>query len=91
MRRYKRMFMGTLFLMLTIGGASTALVQNTATPVVTGEVTFTFVEQGVGEVHPDLGEPGVSVGDGYVFRNPIIDEASGSRSAIQQVRATSLP
>ena len=77
MRQLTRMLMGMLFLSLAIGGASTALAQDAATPVTGGIVTFTFVEQGVGEVHLDLGEPGVSVGDRYVFRNPIIDEASG--------------
>jgi allene oxide cyclase-like protein len=77
MRQFKRMFVGMLFLMLAIGSASTALAQEMATPAVNGEITFTFVEQGVGEVHLDLGEPGVSVGDRYIFRNPIIDEASG--------------
>jgi hypothetical protein len=70
------MMIGVLFLALALGGGSTALAQD-ATPVATGVVSFTFVEQGVGEVHLDLGEPGVSVGDRYVFRNPIIDETSG--------------
>ena len=77
MRQFKRMLAGMLFLMLAIGGASTVLAQDAATPVAGGAITFEFVEQGVGEVHLDLGEPGVSVGDRYVFRNPIIDEASG--------------
>jgi hypothetical protein len=77
MRQLTRMFVVMLFLMLSIGGASSVLAQDMATPAANGEVTFEFVEQGVGEVHLDLGEPGVSVGDRYVFRNPIVDEASG--------------
>ncbi len=75
MRRTWSYALGLVSLVLLLGGAASAIAQDVATPITENQSVISFTERNTSEVVVDHGDDGPSVGDRYIYRNPLVDDA----------------